>query len=73
MLIHISVTPEAKQMRITKISDTRFEVSVRSSAERNQANMELVRVLSAYFNVPPGKIRIITGHKSAGKIIEVIV
>jgi uncharacterized protein len=73
MLISVKAIPESKHMTITKISDTRFEVHLRSKAERGEANAELRLVLGAYFSVPPSRIRIIAGHHAEHKVIEVVV
>ena len=49
-----------------------ISVSIKSSPERGKANLELVKILSRHFKVEPSMIRIVSGHASRKKIVEVI-
>lgn len=49
----------------------RLVISVREPAERNLANKRVVLMVAEHFGVPPGKVRILTGHKSPQKMLEI--
>ena len=72
MLIKVIVTPNAKEARVTKTSETDYEVRVDEKAVEGKANKRLVEILSEHFNIPKSKIAILKGTKSRNKIIEVI-
>lgn len=48
-----------------------FEVSVRELAERNLANRRIIELVARHFKLPVGKVRIISGHHSPSKILNV--
>ncbi|MHB2035747.1 MAG: DUF167 domain-containing protein [Nitrososphaerales archaeon] len=72
MLIRVLVTPNAKEAKVTKISNTDYEVKVDERAVDGRANKRLIEILSKYFNVPKSKIKIAKGAKSRDKMIQVI-
>lgn len=72
MLIKVIVTPNAKEARVTKTSETDYEVRVDERATEGKANKRLVEILSEHFNIPKSKIYIVKGTKSRDKIVEVI-
>ncbi len=72
MLIRVRVTPNAKEVRITKTSEASFEVRVDEKAIGGRANKRLLEILSKHFNVPKSKILIVKGAKSRDKMVEII-
>ena len=72
MLIKVIVTPNAKEARVTKTSETDYEVRVDERATEGKANKRLVEILSEHFNIPKSKIAILKGTKSRDKIVKVI-
>ena len=72
MLIKVHVTPNAKQVKVIKVTETSFEVKVDERAEGGRANKRLLEILSSHFKVPKSKIIIVKGTKSRDKIVEVI-
>ncbi len=71
MLIRVLVTPNAKEVRVTKVDDASFEVRVDEKATGGRANKRLVEILSDHFEVPRSRIRIVKGAKSRDKLVEV--
>ncbi|MEK7613837.1 MAG: DUF167 domain-containing protein [Patescibacteria group bacterium] len=71
MYVQVVVTPGAKKERCEKTGDAAFTVSVREPAERNMANRRVVEVIAEHFNVPPSRVRIISGHRSRKKVLSV--
>ena len=39
--------------------------------EKNKANIDVIRQISKYYNVPSTSIRIISGQRSKSKIVEI--
>ncbi|GMQ94932.1 MAG: hypothetical protein BMS9Abin13_042 [Patescibacteria group bacterium] len=71
MYIKVRVVSSSKKERIMKTSDDEFAVYVREPAERNLANKRVVRMIADHFKVPARGVRIVTGHRSPGKILVV--
>ncbi len=72
MLIKVRVTPNAREARVTKVSEENYEVKVDERAEGGQANKRLLEILSEHFRVPKSKIFIVKGTRSRDKFVEVI-
>jgi len=48
-----------------------LDVKVKSKAEDNKANIEVIEIIAKYFNVPSKKVRITRGQKSNEKIVAI--
>jgi len=68
--ISVTVKANAKALSVVKMADGAFFVSVREPARDGAANRELITSLARYFDVPKSTIRVIRGHRSRYKIIE---
>jgi len=68
MIIKIKVKPNSRKKEITKISETQYQVSLKSPSEDNKANIELIKLMKKYLKK---EIKIKSGLKSKNKIIEV--
>ena len=71
-VIRVLVTPNAKKARVTKVSETSYEVHVDERALEGRANRRLIEILSEHFNLPKSKVSIVRGTKSRDKMVEVI-
>jgi uncharacterized protein YggU (UPF0235/DUF167 family) len=71
MLIKVKVTTGSKEDLITKKDEDSYIVNVREKAERGQANQKVKAILSSYFRVPSGKIKLVKGGKKQNKIFEI--
>lgn len=69
--IRTIVHPDAKEEKIEKISDNKFEIWIREKAENNQANKKLCKLMATYFNNPDGGVRILNGHHNRIKLLKV--
>lgn len=49
-----------------------IEIGIKSEPERGRANMELVKRLARYFGVPVQNVRIVSGHTSRKKLIDIV-
>ncbi len=71
MQIKVRVTPNAREVRVTKVSEESYEVKVDERADGGRANKRLLEVLSKHFKVPKSKVFIVRGIKSRDKIVEI--
>lgn len=71
MIITIKVTPHAKKSGIKKISETHYEIKVDAPAEKGRANARLIEMLADCFDIPKSAIKIIRGHASRNKVVEI--
>lgn len=72
MLIHVKVKAGSKKDSVTKKSDTSYVVCVKEEAKENMANRKMIFLIAGKLNVPTAVIRLITGHHTPSKIIEVL-
>jgi len=70
MKITVKVKPNSAKQSI-KLEDDVYTVSINSPPVEGKANEELTEVLADYFNIPRSRIRIISGHKSRIKIVDI--
>ena len=75
MYIKVTVFPDFKQEEIGKIIEnengpSEIKMYIREAPERGQANKKVLKVLGEHF--PNKRIRIVSGHLSTKKLIEVI-
>jgi uncharacterized protein YggU (UPF0235/DUF167 family) len=71
MNINVRVKTNHSKQEIIRFGDNRFLVYLTSAPENNEANLELVKVLSKYFGVPPARIKIKFGFSSSDKLVEI--
>ena len=71
MYVKARVTAGAKREEFSQESETHFSIAVREKAERNEANARVRELVALHFGVPAGKVRIVNGHQSPSKLIDV--
>lgn len=70
MYIKVFVTPGAKREKVEEKGETLL-ISVREPASGNRANDRVREILAERFGKPFGKVRILTGHRSRGKMVSI--
>ena len=60
-----------KNLPSDKISETNFEVCVKEPPVKGQANTAIIMALAKHFGVRFSEVKIISGHTSRQKIIEI--
>jgi hypothetical protein len=68
--IRASVKPGASTDEVTRLADGSLLVRVRARAREGEANEAVVRALARHFRIPKTSIRIVSGHKSRSKLLE---
>lgn len=72
MKIFVVAKTNSKQVKVEKVSDNNFIVYVRESPVEGKANAAIVKAIAKHFGLPLQVIKIIAGHKSKQKIIELV-
>lgn len=70
MIIQVKVKTSSSKVSV-KESDSLYTISLRSKPHNNNANIELIDVISSYYNIPKSSVNIIKGLKSKTKLIEI--
>ncbi len=71
MFVHVRVLPGARRERVTKNSETEFQIEVKEPKERNLANKRIREILAEEFGLDIGQVRMLTGHRSPSKIFSI--
>ncbi|HNW71751.1 MAG TPA: DUF167 domain-containing protein [Candidatus Paceibacterota bacterium] len=71
MYIRVKVKANARKEEFRQTKEDHFEISVKEKAERNMANKRVIEIISSFFSVPLGKVRIVNGHQSPTKLMIV--
>ncbi|MDZ7612249.1 MAG: DUF167 domain-containing protein [Candidatus Moranbacteria bacterium] len=71
MKIFVKVKTGDSESQLEKIEEGRYRARVKAAPEKGKANKELVKLLAESFGVVKSAIKIISGHTSSNKIIEV--
>ncbi|HEY0964761.1 MAG TPA: DUF167 domain-containing protein [Candidatus Paceibacterota bacterium] len=72
MYVKVHVYPGMKKERVTETAKDHYELVVKEPAERNAANGRVRELIAELYGVPVGKVRIVTGHRSPSKLLEII-
>lgn len=72
MKIYIKTKPQSKEIKVEKIDDTHYVVSVKEPPEKGKANEGVRRALAEYFGVSKSMVEILAGHVAKTKIVEIL-
>lgn len=72
MFLKIKLHPRSKKQKIEKIGENKYEIWVKSKAENNLANNEMLDILSDELSVDRKKIRFYSGHHRPSKMVEIL-
>jgi uncharacterized protein YggU (UPF0235/DUF167 family) len=72
MIVRVMVKPNSPNPRIEDFGGGNFLIYVSSEPENNEANLEVISMLSKHFGVPYKNIKIKSGLTNKNKLIEVI-
>ncbi len=71
LVIKAKVQTRSSQEKIEETGLDEYKIWVNAPAAENQANDAVIDILADYFNTAPSNIRILSGHKSSHKLIEI--
>jgi hypothetical protein len=72
MKISVKAKPNAREEKVERIDENNFVVSVKEKPEKGKANEAIRNALAIYFKVASSRVKIVSGHTSRNKIVEVI-
>lgn len=71
MYYQVHITPRAHAAQVEEIAQNTLRVRVRAPAQQGKANQEMLRLIAEHFSVPVSLCRIVSGHISRHKIIDI--
>lgn len=69
--ISVKVHPGSKTSKVEAISPNHLKVRLSASAQKGEANRQLLNFLSKHLRVPKNRLEIIKGLRSSHKIIKI--
>jgi len=72
MYVKVRVYPGMKKETVTKLGEHHFEIITKAPAEQNLANDKVREVIADQYGVTAKQVRMVTGHRSQSKILDVI-
>jgi hypothetical protein len=70
--LRVRVTPGARRSEVVgKLGDT-WKVRVHAAPERGRANAAVVELLAVTLGVPRGELRVVAGHATRDKVVELV-
>ena len=71
MLLEIQVKTGTSQLKVKKIESNKYLVWLNKKPTDNEANEQLIKLLSSYFETAKSSIEIISGLKNKKKLIKI--
>lgn len=71
MKIFVKARPSAREEKVEKIDDQNYVVWVKEPPIQGKANAAIRNALAVYFSTGSSCVKIISGHTSRNKIIEI--
>lgn len=71
MKITVKVLAGSSKTNIEKVGNRSYRVKLKAKAKENEANQELVKLLSKEFKIAKSLVSIVSGRKAKIKIIEI--
>jgi len=72
MRINVKAKPNSNEEKVEKISDTEFVVSVKEPPVHGLANKAIIHALAKHLNISQFRVRIVSGHTSRQKVVEIL-
>ena len=71
MKIKVKVKTNSSKQEIMEFGDHRYLIYLKSAPENNEANIEMIKLLSKHLGVPSGRIRIVAGQFNNEKVLDI--
>ena len=69
--IQVNIKVKSQKELVEKIKENTFLVAVKEPPVGGKANAGVIKALARYFKIPQARVRIVSGHKSKQKIVEI--
>ena len=70
--INVKAKPNSKHEKVEKVDEQNYIVSVKEPPKKGKANNAIRNALAVYFKIGSSNVRIVSGHSSRNKIIEIL-
>lgn len=73
MIIKVKVITKASANEVIVLKESLNEYKIKTTqvAEKGKANVNIVKQLAKHLQISPSQIRIVSGHKSNNKTLEI--
>ncbi len=72
LYVRVHAVPHAKKEKILpEEREHVYTIAVREPAEHNAANKRIRELIAHQYEVPVGKVHLVTGHRSSTKLLEI--
>jgi uncharacterized protein YggU (UPF0235/DUF167 family) len=71
MYVKVEVVPKSRKETVTHLSPNKLKITVREPAQQNLANRRIQQILSTEFGVSVAQVKLLTGHRSSGKMYSI--
>lgn len=71
MKFRVKVKPGSKKEFIKEVGEGELEVAVSSPPQKGKANERLLEILAEHFGISKSRVRVLRGHSSRIKLVEV--
>lgn len=71
MRLFVKATPGAKEEHVEQSDESHVAIRVKEPPYQGRANAAIVRALAKHFHVAPFQVKILRGHMSRQKIVEI--
>ena len=72
MVIKVKVQARSTQEKIEETGLDEYKIWTTAPPADNAANESVIEIIADYFNIAPSQIKILSGHKSSHKLIEIV-
>ena len=71
--VHAKLRAREEKVKVKKLTgeEIQYQVFVKELPVDGRANEAITRALAGYFKVPKSRVRIVAGHASREKIVEI--
>jgi len=69
--LHIRVKAKSGRQEIEDFGDYHYLVYVKSPAENNEANIEMLKLLGKHLGISSTKLKIVSGAGNKDKVVEI--
>jgi hypothetical protein len=71
MRIFVVAKPNSREENVEKMDESHYKVSVTEPPVKGKANEAIRNALAVYFKTGSSSVKIISGHTSRNKIVEI--
>ena len=71
MKLNIKVVPKSSREKITRENDI-LKIYIKEAPEKGKANRAVVRTLAKHFGTSQSNVKILVGHNTKNKIVQII-